>query len=165
MAASLRKLLIRHLVKNLLIVYASQTGRTANMASAVQRGAQRLGDDINTRLRHALSASLDDLLWANGLLIGSPENFGYMAGAVKDFLDRTYYPAQGLVSGLPYALFICAGNDGSGAIRSIERIAQGYPLNAVLPPQLVKGEPTAADLAECELLGETMAAGLVYGIY
>ncbi len=92
---------------HLLIVYHTQTGHTRTMARAVQRGARRV-TEVETRLRMALRAGLDDLLWANGLLLGTPENFGYMSGALKNFLDRTYYPAQGHISGLPYAVFISA---------------------------------------------------------
>ena len=59
------------------------------------------------------------------------ENSGALCGTMKDFLDRTYYPCEGKVESLPYALFISAGNDGSGAVSSIQRIARGYPLRAV----------------------------------
>ena len=96
------------------------------MAQAVLRGARRT-PEVETRLKMALRAGLDDLLWAQGLVLGTPENFGYMSGALKNFLDRTYYPAQGKVDGLPYAVFISAGNDGRGALSGIERIARGYP--------------------------------------
>ena len=86
----------------LLIVYHSQTGHTRSMARAVLRGARRV-PEVETRMKMALYAGLDDLLRARGLLLGTPENFGYMSGALKNFLDRTYYPAQGKISGLPYA--------------------------------------------------------------
>ena len=100
--------------KHLLIVYHTQTGHTRTMARAVVRGARRV-PEVETHLKMALRATLDDLLLAHGLLLGTPENFGYMSGAMKNFLDRTYYPAQGKISGLPYAVFISAGNDGTGA--------------------------------------------------
>src|SRR3546814_9262380 len=73
-------------------------------------------------------------------LLGTPENFGYMSGLLKDFFDRTYYPAEGKTVGLPYAVLISAGNDGSGAARAIERIATGYGWRAVAEPLIVKGE-------------------------
>jgi multimeric flavodoxin WrbA len=114
-------------MKHLLIVYHSQTGRTQLMAEAVLRGARR-EEGVEARLLRAFTAGIDDLLWANGLLLGTPENFGYMSGAMKDFLDRTYYPAQGKVHGMPYAVFVSCGNDGRGAVSNIERIARGYPL-------------------------------------
>ena len=81
----------------------------------------------------------------------------------ENFLDRTYYPAQGKIGGLLYAVFISAGNDGSGALTSIERIARGYPLKPVCDPIVARGELTAEVLRQCEELGETMASGVTWG--
>lgn len=152
-------------MKHLLLVYSSQSGHTDAMMQAVREGVQAAGDGIELRCRKALEAGLDDLLWAQGLLIGTPENFGYMSGAVKDFLDRTYYPAEGKTNGLPYALFISAGNDGSGAVRAIERIATGYGWNRISEALICKGELDADTLTRCRELGEGMAAGLASGIF
>lgn len=152
-------------MKHLLIVYASQTCRTLQMALAALRGAKQLADEVEVRFEHGLHANIDDLLWCDGLLLATPENFGYMAGAMKDFLDRTYYPAQGKVEGLPFAVLISAGNDGSGALTAIERIARGYPLTRVIEPIMAKGELDAAVLARCEEMGQTMAAGIAYGVF
>ena len=82
----------------------------------------------------ANDAGPEDLLWADVMAIGTPENFGYMSGMIKDFLERTFYEVEGKLNPLPYALFICAGDDGSGAVRSIERIANGYPFKKVQEP-------------------------------
>lgn len=150
--------------KHLLIVYHSQTGHTQRMAKAVLLGARRVAG-VETRLKRALRAELDDLLWAEGLLLGTPENFGYMSGGMKHFLDRTYYPAQGKINGLPYAVFISTGNDGTGALHSIERIVRGYPFKAVCEPLIARGELTDAILQSCEELGETMASGVAWGIF
>lgn len=152
-------------MKHLLIIYSSQSGQTETLCGAVCEGAATLGDEVEVRCKPALQADLDDLLWANGLLIGTPENFGYMAGAVKDFLDRTYYPAQEKTNGLPYGLFISAGNDGSGAIRAIERIAIGYGWRSIADPIIVRGESSDDDLQRCRELGEGMAAGLAAGVF
>jgi hypothetical protein len=84
---------------------------------------------------------------------------------LKDFFDRTFYPAQGKVNQLPYALFVKAGNDGTGAVTSVERIVRGYPLRKIADPLIVRGDVTEEDLARCEELGETVAAGLGLGIY
>lgn len=150
--------------RRLLVVFHSQGGSLARMSEAVVRGASRV-DDVTVRVVRALEAGLDDLLWAQAVLLGTPENFGYMSGALKDFFDRTFYPAQGKVNGLPYALFVKAGNDGSGAVTSIERIARGYPLRKVAEPLVVRGDVSDADLLRCEELGETIAAGLALGIF
>ena len=89
-------------MKHLLIVYHSQSCRTEALAHAVWRGASSDDiDNVEVRFKLAGDAGVPDLLWANALILGTPENFGYMAGAVKDFLDRTFYPVQGKVDGLP----------------------------------------------------------------
>ena len=120
--------------KRLLIVYHTQTGRTGAMADAVRKGASGADLDVDVRFLRARMAGTRDLLWAEGLILGTPENFGYMSGAMKDFMDRTYYPTEGKVHGLPYCLFVSAGNDGTGAVRSIRRIANGYAFREVQEP-------------------------------
>jgi multimeric flavodoxin WrbA len=150
---------------HLLLIYAGHAGgRTYAMVEAVKRGVADAGEDVELRALPALEAGVDDLLWANGLLIGTPEHFGYMAGAIKDFFDRTFYPAQDRVDGLPYAIFVSAGNDGTGAVTSIERIALGYRWKQSTEPLIVKGDPSDADLQRCAELGQTLAAGLALGV-
>jgi multimeric flavodoxin WrbA len=148
----------------LLIVYHSQGGSTAAMAAAVLRGAQS-ETAIETCYKRAFDTTVDDLLGCQGLIIGTPENFGYMSGAVKDFFDRTYYPAEGKTVGLPYALFISAGNDGSGAVREIERIATGYGWKLVAEPVVAHKDVTESTIQACEALGESMATGIAMGIF
>ena len=83
-------------MKHLLIVYHSKTGNTERLAHAVATGAQDPEvEDVEVRLRTAREAGAEDLLWAHALLIGTPENFGYMSGAMKDFFDRTFYEVEG----------------------------------------------------------------------
>jgi multimeric flavodoxin WrbA len=150
----------------LLIVYHSQTCRTEALAHAVYRGAcSEDVDDVDVRLLRAGDAGVADLLSADALLLGTPENFGYMSGMMKDFLDRTFYPVQGKVDGLPYAMFISAGNDGTGAIRAIRRIANGYPLREVQEPVVSRGEVRPETMHRCEELGLAMAAGLELGVF
>lgn len=134
------------------------------MVEAVKQGAINSGEEIELRALPALEAGVDDLLWANALLIGTPEHFGYMAGAIKDFFDRTFYPVQGRVEGLPYAIFVSAGNDGTGAVTSIERIAVGYRWKQCAEPLIVKGDLGDGDLQRCAELGQTLAAGLALGV-
>lgn len=152
-------------MKHLLIVYSTQTGRTRRLAEAAVAGAAELADEVEVRCLRAFDAGLDDLLWANGLLVGSPENFGYLSGAVKDFLDRTYYPAEGKTIGLPYAMFVSAGNDGSGAVRALERIALGYQWKRVADPVIRKGDLDEAGIEAARELGQTLAAGIAFGMF
>jgi multimeric flavodoxin WrbA len=152
--------------KNLLIVYHTQSGTTSQMADAVIGGANSSAvEDVEVRVKTALEADADDLLWCDGFLLGTPENFGYMSGAMKYFLDRVYYPCEGKINGKPYALFVRAGNDGSGAISSMRRILSGLAVREVQQPVLIAGEFDPARLAECEELGLTLAAGLEAGVF
>ncbi len=146
-------------MSRLLIVYHSKNGHTAAMARAVSSGATNEELETEVRVRTARDATVDDVLWCSALLIGTPENFGYMSSGMKDFFDRTYYPLQGRVEGLPYALFVSAGNDGEGAVRAIHRIAKGYPLKEVQEPLISRGDITNEMLERCEELGMFMAAG------
>ena len=151
-------------MKTLLIVYHSQTGNTAQLAQAAYQGASQVAE-THTRLVRAFDATLQDLVTCHGVLLGTPENFGYMSGAIKDFFDRTFYPAQPYKVNLPYALFISAGNDGTGAVRQIDRILIGYPMRKVAEPVICRGAVAAEHLAQCEELGLTLAAGLAFGIF
>jgi len=136
------------------------------MADAVIAGANSDDvDDVEVRVRSALEADADDLLWCDGFLLGTPENFGYMSGAMKYFLDRVFYLCENKINGKPFALFIRAGNDGSGAISSMRRILGGLAVREVQEPVLIAGEFDAARLADCEELGLTMAAGLEAGVF
>lgn len=152
-------------MRNLLIIYHSKDGTTAKMADAVLRGAGHPDIDVNVKMLLAKNALLEDLLWADGLILGTPENFGYMSGALKDFFDRTYYPAEGKVEGLAYCVFICAGNDGSGALRSIRRIVKGYPFKEVHEPLVAQGDLDEKMLDACEEIGMYMAAGIENGLF
>lgn len=152
--------------KHLLIVYHSQSGTTTQMAEAVIRGANNADiEGVDVRVRQALDANADDLLWADAFILGTPENFGYMSGAMKHFLDTVYYPCEDKLNGRAYALFVRAGNDGSGAISSVRRVLSGLAVREVQEPVLIAGEFDESRLAECEELGLTIAAGLEAGIY
>lgn len=152
--------------RHLLIVYHTQTGNTRRLAEAALKGAtNELLEAVEVRYLMAAEAGPRDLLWADGLLLGTPENFGYMSGGMKDFLDRTFYPVEGKILSLPYAIFISAGNDGSGALRAIRRIANGYPFKEVQDPLIAQGEVSEDHLTRAEELGMTLAAGIEAGIY
>lgn len=136
----------------------------ASMAESVKRGAQR-EENIEVCCKLAAEAGLDDLLRCDAIAVGSPEYFGTMAGMIKDFFDRTYEKAQEQTVGLPYVVFVCAGNDGRGAISQIERLASGYKWKKALEHVRVVGKPTAEQLVSLEELGQTLAAGLDFGIF
>jgi multimeric flavodoxin WrbA len=153
-------------VCKILIVYHSQTGNTKKMAESVAKGASSI-ENVAVVLKRASEANHRDLLECDGLVIGSPEYFGYMAGMIKDFFDRTYDDVRGRkeVFKKPYVVFISAGNDGRGSLTSIERICTGYQFMKVYDPVVARGEIQTGILSKCEELGKTIAAGCEAGIY
>jgi multimeric flavodoxin WrbA len=155
---------VMDIMAKILIIYHSQTGHTERMAAAVAQGARAV-EGVEVLVKKAGEATLADLLAADGLAVGTPENFGYMAGMVKDFFDRTFYEAQDKVFRKPFVVFISAGNDGTGALRAIERIALGYKFKTVYHPVIAKGAITEAILDQCRELGGTIAGGCQMGIY
>ena len=153
-------------MRKLLIVSHAPSTNSLAMAAAVARGAAHVDiSDVEVRSLPALDAGPADVLWADGILLGSTENFGYMSGGMKDFFDRIYYPCLDQTQALPYALFIRAGNDGHGARTSMERIITGLRWKQVQPPLICAGAFREDFLGDCEELGMTMAAGLEAGIY
>jgi len=163
-------------MKTLLIVVHSRTGGTRQMAEAAQRGA-RAETEIRVRLLAASDAQAEDVLAADGYIFATPENLAALAGQMKEFFDRTYYPVLERINGRPYAVLICAGSDGENAARQIRRIATGWRLRAIADPLIVctrAQTPEAilapkligpADLDRCAELGAAMAAGLASGIF
>jgi NAD(P)H-dependent FMN reductase len=150
-------------VKTLLIVFHTGGVKTAQMAAAVERGA-RTEDNVRVVVKRCADAGPEDVLAADGLILGTPENFGYMSGMMKDFLERIFYECEGKVEGRPWALFVGAGQDGSGAVSSVERIVTGLRLKKVCEPVVVVKELQPAQVAALEELGAAMAAGLAAGI-
>ena len=118
----------------LLIVYHSRTGGSRQMAEAAADAAK---DEAQTTLLTAGAAGPEDLLRADGFIFCAPENLAAIAGVMKDFFDRSYYPVLGRIEGRPYAQMVCAGSDGENAVRQTARIAQGWRLKVVQEPIIV----------------------------
>ncbi|MCP3889120.1 MAG: flavodoxin [Desulfobulbaceae bacterium] len=150
--------------KNILVIYHSQGGTMKLLANQLAKGAAR-EDNLNIILKEASDATVDDLLNCNGIAIGSPEYFGTMAGMIKDFFDRTYEAAQEKTIGLPFIVFVSAGNDGRGAISQIERLTAGYKWKKVQEAYRVVGVPTEQDIINIQDLGHALAAGVDFGIF
>lgn len=152
------------------------TGGTRQLADALAEGA-REEPDIEVVSLRADRADASDVLAARAFVFATPENLASMAGRMKDFFDRSYYPVLGRVDGLPYAVVVCAGTDGSGAARQVARIATGWRLKAVAEPLVVVNgaqtpeqilAPKRIEVAQLERardLGRTLGAGLSMGIW
>ena len=153
--------------RRLLVVFHSRSGGTAAMTDAVVAGAN---DDaiegVDVRVQQAFDTSVDDVRACNAIVLGTPENFGYMAGAIKDFLERVYYPLLEETPGLPYAPVREGEHRRRRArSRSVERIVAGLRWKQVVPPVVVVGDLGPADLERCQELGATIAAGLEAGMF
>jgi len=152
--------------RHLLVVSHSRTGSTQVLCdAAVEAAVAAAGDELAIRALGAFGAGPDDVLWAHGVLVVTPANFGYMSGAMKDFFERVYHPCMDRTAGLPYGLLVKGDTDVVGAVASVERIVTGLRWRRVLPPVTVVGAIAASDLEEAAELGATLAAGLAAGIF
>jgi len=162
----------------LLIVWHSRTGASETMAEMAAHGARdAAGGDIGVKCLSANEAGAHDVLGANAYLFVCPENLGTMSGAMKEFFDRTYYPALDQITGRAYATIIAAGSDGSGAQRQLDRIVTGWRLRRVAEPLIVnfeaqtpeailaQKEVSKATHAQCREMGAALASGLQLGIF
>lgn len=143
-------------LKRLLLVAHAPSANTRVMCDAVARGVADYGSGtIQLVVKPPLEAAAEDVLAAQAIILGTPENLGYMCGALKDFFDRIYYPCLERTQGLPYALYIRAGQSvGMGSRRAVEGIVTGLRWRAVQEPVICHGP-----------YSEVMAAGLDLGIY
>ena len=151
--------------KHLLIVYHSQSGRNESLAYAACRAAREAESEVEVRLLRAAEAGTRDIEWSDGLLLIFPENFGVIAGGMKDFFDRTFYPVIDRQIVRPFGVLICTGNDGSNALRHLERIAKGYSWRCVSEPLITTGGPNSEHINKAEELGAAFAAGLTMGVF
>ena len=164
-------------MKRLLIVYHSLTGGTEQLVTAAAGGARREAPDVNVRVLTAPQAGPEDVLAADAYVFATPENLAAIAGLMKDFFDRCYYPVLGRIEGRPYATLICAGSDGSNAARQVERICTGWRLKAAAPALIVCTHAQTPDeilapkqissdeLKRADELGAALAAGVAMGVF
>jgi multimeric flavodoxin WrbA len=146
----------------LLVVHHSPTASMRGLTEAAVSGTRDEAiEGVEVVVRAALEATAEDVLGADGYLLGTPANFGYMSGALKHFFDVVYYPCLEATQGRPYGLYV-HGNEGvEGALRSVEAATTGLRWRRACEVVTVLGEPDRADLQRCWELGATMAAGLM----
>jgi len=152
--------------KRLLIVAHAPSPNTLRLREAVLAGAT---SDVNLKINVVVKAPLDagpeDVMRADGIILGTTENLGYMSGALKDFFDRTYYPVLEEKQGLPYCLYIRAGLDGTGTKRAVTSIVGGLRWREVQEPIILHGDWQEEFVETCRELGAALAAGLDAGIF
>ncbi len=152
--------------KKLLIVSHAPSPNTRRLFEAVRRGARHETiENIDVTALSPFDAGPEEVKAAQALILGTTENLGYMSGALKDFFDRIYYPCLEETQGLPYALYVRAGKDGTGTCRAVESITTGLRWRAVQAPLVCRGDFQEDFAGHCEELGMLMAAGLESGIF
>jgi multimeric flavodoxin WrbA len=149
-------------VARLLIVHHTPSPATHALLEAVRAGATDPAlSEVEVVVRPALSATAVDVLEADGYLLGSPVNLGYLSGALKHFFDTVYYPVLDATVGRPFGAWLHGGSDATGALRALEVITTGLRWRKAQEVVVATGEPTRADLDACTELGGAVAAGLL----
>lgn len=156
----------------LLVVHHSPTRSMQALTDAVLAGA---GDDaiegVEVVERSALEATAEDVLAADGYLLGTPANFGYMSGALKHFFDSTFLHVGGALSptgaadessgttaGRPFGLYVHGRYDTEGATRSVLSIVTALRWRQAAPVLEVLGEVREEQHDSAYELGGTIAA-------
>ncbi len=152
-------------MSKLLVVAHSRSGGTATLRDSALAGAsdaaEALEAELAVRSMGAFEAGPDDVVWADGLLLATPEHFGYMSGALKDFFERVYYPCLEQAVVRPFALIVKGNHDGQGTVLAVRRIVTGLGWREIAEPIVVVGDVAHAHRAAAHELGATMVAGLV----
>ena len=148
----------------LLVVHHTPSPSTDALLRAVLEGARTPEiEGVEVTSRAALACTVPDVLGADGYLLGTPANLGYMSGALKHFFDTIYYPCLDATPGSPYGVYVHGSSDTTGALRAIEVITTGLRWRQAQAPVVVLGEPSRSDLDACWDLGASLAAGLTLG--
>lgn len=162
--------------RKLLIIWDSMTGGSKALAQAAADGAGKQTGAV-AQLSHCSDVSAHMMRRADGYLFCFPENLAAISGVMKSFFDRTYYPCLGQIEGRAYAMIVCAGSDGSNAVRQAERIATGWRLKKIAQSAIVcthaqTPETILAakviDIKELQMAGElgaAMAEGIALGVF
>jgi NAD(P)H-dependent FMN reductase len=149
-------------VKRLLFVHHTVSPSTHALQLAALEGARDPAiQGVETRVVPALTAAPLDVMEADGYLLGSPVNLGYLSGALKHFFDQIYYPCLSATVGRPFGVYLHGNSDATGALRAVETITTGLQWRAAQAPLVVIGDPAARDLDAVRELGAALAAGLL----
>jgi NAD(P)H-dependent FMN reductase len=149
------------LKKTLLVVHHTVSPAMHALHLAVMEGVRDPSiQGVDVVVRPALVAAAVDVLEADGYLLGSPVNLGYLSGALKHFFDQIYYPCLDATRRRPFGVYLHANNDATGALRALDAITAGLQWRAAQAPLVVTGEPQPGDLGAARELGGALAAGL-----
>jgi multimeric flavodoxin WrbA len=146
----------------LLIVHHTPSPALHSMLEAAREGATDPQlEAVDVVVRPALGATVTDVLEADGYLLGTPANLGYISGALKHFFDTIYYPCLDATFDRPYGVYLHGNDDTTGALRAVETITTGLRWRRAQAPVTVLGTPERPDLDACRELAAALAAGLL----
>jgi multimeric flavodoxin WrbA len=146
----------------LLVIHHTVSPATQELLDAALAGTKADGlESVEVVVRPALSATAPDVLAADGFVLGTPANIGYLSGAMKYFFDNVYYPCLEAKIGAPYGLYLHGGDDATGALRAAESITKGMGWQRVHEPVVVTGAVTKGDIEAVWDLAATVAASLL----
>jgi len=150
----------------LLVVCHCPSANTALLRDAAVSAVEKMNlDELEVRVKSPPESNAEDIDWCDGILLGTTENFGYMAGLTKDFFERIYYPCLESSQGLPVALYIRAGEDGRGTKSSIGKITTGLRWKYIDDPLILRGRYRPEFAEQVAELAMTIAAGLEAQIF
>ncbi len=146
----------------LLVIHHTPSPHCQEMFEAVISGATDPEiEGVEVVRRAALAVTASDVLAADGFVLGTPANLGYISGALKHAFDTIYYPCLDSTQGRPFGLYLHANEGGEGAERAVDSITAGLGWVKATPHVVVSGKPTKQQLEECWNLGATVAAQLM----
>ena len=145
----------------LLVVHHTPSPATQELLKAALAGARHPDiEGVEVVVRPALVAAVSETLEADGYLLGTPANIGYVSGALKHFFDTVYYPCLEATQGRPFAAYVHGNLDSAGAVRAIETITTGLGWRPVAPVLTSTGAPSREALDAVRDLAATLAATL-----
>lgn len=143
----------------LLVVHHTPSPAVRALLEAIVAGASQPElAEVELVVEPALSATASDVLAADGIVLLTPANIGYMSGALKHFFDTVYYPCLDATRGMPWGLVVHGNDDTTGAVRSVEKVAGAMRWERVAPVVEVVAAPGPPDVSGAEELGATVAA-------
>jgi multimeric flavodoxin WrbA len=149
-------------MSRLLLVHHTPSPALRSLLEAATAGLEQEGlEAVEVVVRPALTCSPVEALDADGYLIATPANIGYMSGAMKHFFDQTYYLGLDVTRGRPYGLWVHGNDDTTGAVRSVETVAGAMGWVRTALPVSVTGTPDAAARSAVADLAATVAASLL----
>lgn len=150
-------------MKSIVIISHTPSDNTVALLNALNLGCKKA--DVSVISKHGLDVSAKDVIESDGVLILTTENLGYMSGIIKDVFDRLYYPCLEKTQGLPFALVIRAGQDGTGTERAIKSITTGLKWRLSIPVLTCNGAWQNEFCLQAENVAETFATGIELGVF